>query len=57
MTRLTNREQQVYELLKRGQLYKEIAYLLGIDIATARVIGARALRKRGTSVRSLRARA
>lgn len=55
--RLTARERQVYALLQRGRLYEEIAHILEINVATARVLGMRALRKRGTSVRALRARA
>jgi DNA-binding CsgD family transcriptional regulator len=44
---LTPRERDVVRLLRAGKPYKVIATELGITASTARVIGARALRKLG----------
>jgi DNA-binding NarL/FixJ family response regulator len=44
----------VIERLRVGKSYKTISYELRITASTARVIGARALRKLGTNVQFLR---
>jgi FixJ family two-component response regulator len=54
--KLTIREREVLDRLAAGAAYKVIAFDLGIEQATARVLGSRALRKRGVSRLALQAR-
>jgi DNA-binding CsgD family transcriptional regulator len=54
---LSKREREVVERLRFGKTYKTISYELRIKEGTARVLGARALRKLGTNAMTLRYRA
>jgi FixJ family two-component response regulator len=46
---MTARERQVFEMIRAGQTNKEVAFELGIEATTVRVLRGRAMRKVGPS--------